>query len=282
MTEDRAYSYTILRYVHDVVSGEALNVGVVMHAPATGFLRVRTRKTSGRLRHVFPDLDRRAFVDAMRAVDRGIASIASQANGEPLFDLQTNALRLARKVLPDDDSSLRWSPVGAGLTADPDTTLDRLYERFVARFDRRADRRRRTDEDIWRPVREMLAERDLQIPFESKIVSGTQDRIEFKKAWKNGSWHAYEAVSFDLADADHIKDKARRWRGHLSAVGEGSGEEVDVHFVLGLPRDRGLMPAYKTARQILAGAPFATEVVDESDVDDLVATLEREYRARRR
>ena len=29
MTEKQAYSYTVLRYIHDVVSGEALNVGVV-------------------------------------------------------------------------------------------------------------------------------------------------------------------------------------------------------------------------------------------------------------
>ena len=36
MTEKQAYSYTVLRYIHDVVSGEALNVGVVMHAPAAG------------------------------------------------------------------------------------------------------------------------------------------------------------------------------------------------------------------------------------------------------
>ena len=282
MTENRAYSYTILRYVHDVVSGEALNVGVAMHAPASGFLRVRTRKTIGRLKYVFPDLDRQAFVDAMKAVDRGFASVSKRAKGEFLIDPQTDARRLALKVLPHDDSALQWSPVSTGLTANPAKTFERIYERYVARFDRKADRRRRTDEDIWRPVREKLAERDVHVPFEQKVVVGTQDRIEFKKAWKNGRWHAYEAVSFDLADADHIKGKARRWRGHLSAVEDGNSEDIDLHFVLGSPQDRSLMPAYETAKQILEGAPFATEVVDEEDVDDLVATLEDEYRAQRR
>lgn len=282
MTENRAYSYTILRYVHDVVSGESLNVGVVMHAPAAGFLTVRTRKTISRLKYAFPDLDRRAFVDAMRAVDRGFSSIAKRAKGEPLFSPQADARHLALKVLPHDDSALQWSPVGTGLTANPAKTFERLYERHVARFDRKADHRRRTDEDIWRPVREKLAERDVHIPFEPKVVAGRQDQIELKKAWKNGRWHAYEAVSFDLADADNIKDKARRWRGHLSAVGDGSSEDIDLHFVLGLPQDRTLLPAYKTAKQILEGAPFAREVVEESEVDQLVASLEDEYRAHQR
>ena len=161
MTKSQAYSYTILRYVHDVVSGEALNVGVVMHAPETSFLAVRTRKTTGRLKHVFPDLDKQAFVNAMRAVDRGFASIGKGAKGEPLFDPQSDARRLALKVLPDDDSALQWSPVGTGLTAHPANTFERLYERYVARFDRKTDHRRRTDDDIWRPVREKLAERDI-------------------------------------------------------------------------------------------------------------------------
>ena len=83
MTQKQAYSYTVLRYVHDVVSGEALNVGVVMHAPKAEFLEVRTRKTIGRLKQAFPDLDRRAFVMSMGAVDRGFAAIAKQASKVP-------------------------------------------------------------------------------------------------------------------------------------------------------------------------------------------------------
>ena len=135
MTEKQAYSYTVLRYVHDVVSGEALNVGVVMHAPAASFLKVRTRKTVGRLKQAFPDLDPAAFADVMQAVDRGFSAIAKQANEMSLLDARTDARAHALQVLPDDDSALQWSPTGTGLTADPARTLERLYERYVARYD---------------------------------------------------------------------------------------------------------------------------------------------------
>ena len=91
MTEKRAYSYAVLRYVHDMVSGEALNVGVVMHAPAASFLKARTRKTVGRLKQAFPDLDPAAFADAMQAVDCGFSTIAKQANGMSLFDARSDA-----------------------------------------------------------------------------------------------------------------------------------------------------------------------------------------------
>ena len=171
MTEKRAYSYTVLRYVHDVVSGEALNVGVVMHIQSTGLLKMQTRKTIGRLKKTFPDLDRHDFVETMRTVDRGFAAINKKGNGAPQFDRLSNAHSLALRVLPQDDSALQWSPVGSGLTSDPAKTFERLYERYVAQYDHKSDRRR-TNEDVWRFVRGKLVERDVHIPFESKLVAG--------------------------------------------------------------------------------------------------------------
>ena len=274
MTKKQAYSYTVLRYIHDVVSGESLNVGVVMHTPATKCLRGRTRKTIGRLKQVFPDLDRNAFVHSMQAVDRGLTATAKQAN--PLFDKQTDARGYALKVLPIDDSSLQWSPTGTGLTADPDKTFERLYKRYVVRYNLKSPRRR-TDEDVWRPVQDKLAERGINVPFKPKAIVGTQDRIVFEKAWQNGRWHAYEPVSLDLADADGIKDKARRWRGHLAAVAEGTPEEIDLHFLLGRPQNISLMGAYETAKAIMEHAHFAADVVDENEIDNLVASIETAY-----
>lgn len=147
MTEKQAYSYTVLRYIHDVVSGEALNVGIVMHAPTAGFLKVRTRKTIGRLKQAFPDLDRAAFADAMQAVDRGFSAIAKQASEMSLFDARTDARAHSLEVLPDDDSALQWSQTGTGLTADLARTFEHLYERYVARYDSTAVKRRSDDDN---------------------------------------------------------------------------------------------------------------------------------------
>lgn len=277
MTEKQSYTYTVLRYVHDVVSGEALNVGVVMHVQSTGLLEVRTRKTVGRLKQAFPDLDRQGFVEAMKAVDRGLRAASGRLKHKALSDRQFDARIQALQVLPEDDSALQWSPVGSGLTTNPAKTFENLYQRYVAQYDRTSERRR-TDEDVWRPVRGMLAARNVNIPFEHKVVASEQDQIEFKKAWKNGEWHAYEPLSLDLADADNIKDKARRWRGHLSAVAEGFEDDIKLHFVVGRPQAAALMPAYESAKEILKGARFEPEVVDEHDVDDFVAALEVEYR----
>jgi hypothetical protein len=276
MTEKQAYSYTILRYVHDVLSGEAINVGIVLHVPDAGFLKVRTRHTAGRLKSVFPNIDKSAFSEAMKAIERGIATVAKRSRGEPLLALKANALGYAREVLPRDDSSLQWSPIGTGLTASPDKTLERLYYRFVGRYDHKPARRR-ADSDVWRQVQDKLSERGIDIQFEPKVLIGSQDRLEFKKAWKNGRWHAYEPLSMDLADAENIKDKARLWRGHLSAVSDSSHDDIQLCFITGQPQNLSLMTAYENAKEILRGSSFHPQVIDEREVDELLEDIERKY-----
>jgi len=271
----QAYSYVVLRYVHDPVADESVNVGVLVHAPASCFLHARTRTTFGRLRKLFPDLDGEAFKRALRGVEEGVDRLAKEAASTPLLP-SSDAASLARTVLPDDDSGLRWSRVGTGLTLDPAATLDTLFLRFVARHDKLADRRR-DDDDVWRFISQKLTAHDVADRFEEKTIRGGADEITLRHAWKNGRWHAVEPVSLDLADADGVKGKARRWLGHLSAV-DGLEQQALVHLVVGRPADVDLAPAYRDALAILRKAP-AAEVVEEDEAEAVVTRLADEIMA---
>lgn len=278
MSGKHPYSYTVLRYVHDVTTSEFVNVGVVMHIPSENSLRVRTRHTIGRIKDVFPDLNRRAFIDAMTSVERDINRIAKEIVTCGLLTRDGDAATYARRALPSDYSSLQWSPIGTGLTENADKTFERLYERFVARYDGQSTRRR-SDDDVWRPVRDLLAERSVCIQLEKKEISGKTDTIAFERTWKNGVWHAYEPVSLDLADAEGIKDKARRWLGHLAAVVDGSIDPFKVYFILGKPQTASLLTAYESAKAILSCAPGGPEIFEEDEAELLVSSIEDEYRA---
>jgi hypothetical protein len=278
MTEQRPYTYTTLRYVHDVRTGEFLNVGVVVHVASLGRLEFRTRKTFGRAKHMFPDLDGEAFRTSMQAVDRTLAAQARRIADARLLDTDGTAASIARKALPADDSTLQWSEAGSGLSDDIAQTLDRLYARMVTRYDPHT-LRRRTDEDVWRPVREKLDQLEIPIQLEEKVIASATDEVSFKHAWKNGKWHAYEPLSLDLADADGIKDKARRWRGHLAAVADGAREDLKLHFIVGAPQNPTLQPAYQKALTILRQADFNPTVFEDTQIDNLVAEIEDEVRA---
>lgn len=281
MIDKTAYSYTLLRYVHDVLTGEFVNVGVVLFIPSTGLVRFKLRRTIGRLKGVFPDIDRKAFVSSMAAVRSGLKLVAKSERESGLLKSDGDASALARRALPPDDSSLQWSPSGTGITASPDETLDRLFERFVARYDTH-HHVRRSDDEVWRPVRQKLEERNLAQHLQEKSITGGVDDIVFRHAWKNGQWHVYEPLSFDLADAEGIKTKAREWLGHLSAVvAGGKNEPFKPHFIVGAPSNPTLQDAFRSAISILEQAPNHPEIFEESELDQLVEQIENEVRDHR-
>lgn len=278
MTHKTPYTYTVLRYVHDVTTGEFVNVGVVVHAPSVRYVGTKLRHTHGRLSSMFPDLDSDAFRSSMRVIERELKAFAANYSKDDLFSSDGDAGAIARKVLPADDSSLQWSPVGAGLATDMDQLLARLFERLIERYNDKPERLKRNDEDVWRPVRERLEQSGIAARLGKTVIRGEVDELQFKHAWKNGVWHCYEPISFDLADADNIKDKARRWMGHLSAVREAA-DQFRPHFIVGAPNDRSLIPAFEDALAILRKSPVPAEVYAESEVDELVARIEAEISA---
>lgn len=277
MTTKEPYSYVVLRYIHDVLTGEFVNVGLVMVAPGQSLILAKARKTFGRIKSVFPDLDSDSYKRAIEAVERGMKAVERGLKSEGLLRVEQDARDYGRIALPLDDSSLQWSPVGAGMTSNPQKTFDQLYQRFVARYDRPQERRR-SDEDVWRPVEAKLKEQGVRLELEPKRIQGSTDAVEFRHAWKNGRWHVYEPLSFDLSDADHIKDKARRWLGHLSAVKAGAAEDVQVHFIVGRPQNASLVPAYRNAMEILRQVPFDNDVFEEDQIEDFVNRIEDEVR----
>jgi hypothetical protein len=272
----RAYTYVLLRYRHDALAGEFANVGVVLHEPMSGFLGAQVRHTLGRLAKMFPDLDAEPLKAALRSLERAVNDLARSEGGDLLATL-TDAGALARSVMPTDDTSFVWGPIGSGVTEDPAETLQRLYRRFVGRYDERQTHHR-DDAAVWKPVRDRLAERNLADRLQPKTITSLVDRVEFEHAWENGAWHCYQPLSFDLANEENIRDKARRWAGHMLALG-GASDPFRPYFFVGSPSDLALVPAYRAAIGILKLSPCEPRVIEEAGIDDLVSQIEDEIRA---
>lgn len=277
MTNKLPYTYVVLRYVHDLSTAEFVNVGVVLTCPKRKFFDAQLRHTHRRLSSIFPDLDASAFRATMRAIENAIKNVGAAQEADDLFSENCDALSLAKKVLPADDSSLQWSPMGSGIASDPRLQLDRLFERLVSGYDGKNDHKR-SDADVWRPVRDRLIEARLGSKLHEKTIKSDVDQINFEHAWKNGAWHCYQPLSFDLADAEGIKRKARQWMGHLTAVSDAT-EPFKPYFIVGAPSDGKLMKAYGDALLILEKSPVAPEIFTESQIDELVTQIEIEVSA---
>ncbi len=269
------YTFSTLRYVHDVVSGEFVNVGVALYAPDTRFLGISCVTTYSRLSAFFGVINGDHFKKMMRHITSGIEEFGEQVRTEFAFQKSLNIRGWTDKVLPADDSSLQFSPPKGGLTDDPQATLEKLYERYVGHYAQRARPPSRSDEEVERIFRDVLAERQLLKELRPKKIVGPDYEHEFPYSWKNGIWHASEAVSFDLMDSGTIIDKANRWLGRAVSL-NGSEEKFKVYLLLGKPHRSQLKKAFTTAENILHKMPCEHEFIREEEAESFAEHIREE------
>jgi hypothetical protein len=260
------YTYTLLRYIHDTVTGECVNVGVALLSPDAHFVGARCRDTSGRIIKVFPGVDGDSFKFLMQHIEKQFSILGDQLRQElPLGPQPSNIMDLALRVLPADDSSLQWAPnIGSGLTEDPKATLDALFKRMVMFHDEKKAVYRRDDTAVWRNYRRDLETQHVLKYLKPKTISCAGDQIEFGQAWKNNVWHCLAPVSFDLASDESMREKAHRWLGQLMSL-KASREKFKVYLLLGEPQQPDLKHAFTKTLRILEMIPVTKELVRERD-----------------
>jgi hypothetical protein len=264
-----AYTYAVLQYRHDVWVGEALNIGVLLYSESARYLRFKFRTGQGRLAHAYPDLDHRALRDAVKALGRRFERIADQSG---FFLPSGGAIEVGRKVLVPDDSSLSWGVAGSGVTDDPEVALEKVYARFVAKYDHPSGREVRTDEMVFEAVRRKLEVAELYERVRPHVVKSQFASIPFDHAIENGAWHVIQPLSFDSADEERMLDKAAKWAGRLQSISECEGS-VRPYFVTGKPLNQSLIPHYYRMVDFLRASPLEPIVMDEEQAGELVAMV---------
>mgnify|MGYP006276171185 FL=1 len=271
-----AYSFAVLRYVHDILTGEFVNVGVVLYAPEVKYLGGLCNTRYGRLSRLFGDIDGEYFRGLMRHIEARFDELGDRLRNDlPLYEPPAHVMEIARDVLPPDDSSLQWSEPGGGRTEDPGKTLEQLFDRLVGRYESRAARASRNDEDVWRTFKKEFETRRVLNHLHPKRIEAPDYDYEFEHAWKNRGWHLLEPISFDLLEADSILEKANRWLGRAISL-QDSPEEFRLHLLLGEPSLQKLRSTYTRAENILHRIPGNPVFVHEREAGDFSATVASE------
>jgi Protein of unknown function (DUF3037) len=265
------YSYSVLRYIHDIGTGEFINVGVVLTSGSSKFVAAKFKMTFGRLKATFPTIDAEVFKTRMRRLQTTFNQISDGHFESRNLSTENSLDELIHSVIKADDSSLQWSPPGSGLSKDLQNTLTTLHQRFVTKYDIDLATERRKDEDVWRQFKLELEKRNVMSHLEEKVIEVADDSVKFEHAWKNGVWHCYEPISFDLASDSSIKDKAHKWLGQISSI-QKSKEDFSVYFLVGKPESEKLHSAYQKALSILNKAP-ACKIIEEKDAQEFSETV---------
>ena len=128
------YSFCILRYAHDPIAGECLNIGVLLVCERAGFLDVRLEHDSERLSSAFAGFDAERFEEVL-----GHFETAVEHERQEMFESKqivadrkdVTADRVVARIWTDTDLSFRASEPMGGLSDDLPGTLETLFQRFV-------------------------------------------------------------------------------------------------------------------------------------------------------
>jgi hypothetical protein len=268
------YTFSVLRYVHDGVTNEFVNVGVALYSGDVSYLKAKCTIQYGRITQVFDRIDGDRFKQLVRHIEEEVARVGDRVKQRalPFAELDTKIESLLRQVLPPDDSGIQFSPAAWGVSADLDRTLHELYERYVERYTGSQEVLSRSDDEVWRVFRDELDRRNVRLA--PKKITAPDYEYQFRAAWKNDVWHVYEPVSFDLVEANSLVDKANRWVGRSASLAD-SPEPFRLHLLIGAPQDPQLQPAFTRARNILRKMSGNPELVMESEASAFAAELER-------
>lgn len=242
MKPELAYRYIVLRYQHDVRTEEFLNVAVLFWAPDRTRLEFVFSERAKRLTAAFPGVETDRLCRSLRELKSRFEKLHLEASD----DIQS----IARKALPCDDSSLRWSTPRAGHSTNLDGALEHAFHSMVTLYEARPQKHVRSDADIWKEIENYLRPHNVLYRFHPASIKSPIREYRFNHSWMNGRPHVLAPISLDGEDRDAVADKTTKWVGQIVDLTR-SREDFRLDLVIGEPIAPEFRSEYRSAIDLL-------------------------------
>lgn len=135
ITDAINYEYQILRYRHDAVSGEFVNIGVVFFDVDNRILRTRIAEKHERILQFFGQVSSAFLLKTTKHIENEFNKIAQDlANGKNISFKSIK--KITSSVLPINDNGLFFSEVHKGWHFNFYSAFDATFDRLVGRYNR--------------------------------------------------------------------------------------------------------------------------------------------------
>lgn len=270
------FEYAVLRYVHDPVANECLNIGIVVFSRSDVgvFFDSRFEQRYGRLSEAFSGFNGENFRRFVSRIQRHVEHSCTKLNESALFQRYATSLsEMLNEIIPDPGLSFRFGEVCAGITEDPSTELDHLFYRFITSQCERSQVDNRNDEAVWNTFKAPLKAHRVLDRLVEKTFTADEFEYTFPHAFKNGKWHVLESASFDYVRPEQVKQKATNYLGIGSALSKNP-EIGKMYLLLGKPTRESHLKQYERAKRLLSEHLQIDHVlIEEQDADELAETV---------
>ena len=127
------YQYQIIRYIHDRITGEFVNVGLLLFEPASKFLDCRVVNKYSRISQFFGEINGSFLLSTLKQFQTQVSEISGSmdeflSNNKDFKDISS----ISNFILPKDDSALIVTDVKYGIDVKVEAAFEDLYHRLVS------------------------------------------------------------------------------------------------------------------------------------------------------
>jgi hypothetical protein len=263
----KTFTFQILHYRHDLVSGEFVNVGVVVYDEQDRTFDRKILQKHTRISSFFTNLDGKYFKERLKEIERAARKLCEDTTSR--LEGQTLS-QITETLLPQDDGCFYFSEVKTRQDVNIKAALDDLFARLVLKHIAET-KTYTTDESVWKDLyKEYFDRLELTAKLTTHKIKTQDDEFVFEHAWKNGVWNIYEPVAFNLQDVQSIKNKVYKWVGKIGELA-GASEEISLHFLSTLPQKEDLLRFINTKLTSVAqNSSLALQIISEENIETFV------------
>lgn len=266
------FTYSVIRYVHDPVADERLNIGIVVYCPSLGYLDAKIERRYERLSRAFVGFDSETYRRQLDALDRSLFHVKHDQQSMFQEDRKPDMDSILRRILPDNGLSVQYGTPRGGMTPDPEAELLHLFDRAIALQGERDRRERRSDEEVMRTYERLLPQ-PVRHALKAQRFVTPEAELRFEHAFKNERWHVLQPISLDFLDQAGIQRKATSWLGNAVAL-EDAIEPIELYYLVGSPADPDFRTAYEKGLRLLDKSPITHKIIREEDAEAFAEWLE--------
>lgn len=270
-------TYSVLKYHHSLVLGEAINVGIIFYFLEEERLEF-VAGNSNRIKSIYPDFDQTVYNYLIKSIERKVCevkeSIFSSFISKTDFKKYINS-----SILPEDATVLQFSdPTKVSTTIKgADKIIDDLSRVFLPGIiTKKPEVVRHNESFLIKKFVSYISDKDKAL--EKKLirnktihaeVNHTKIELKFDFAWQNGSTNLIKPLSFDLSDEQSIQNKSTQYFGYLNLLTDYSKKNnLRFDFLVSKPQNKDLVESYETALNILELSDAPKRIITEADIQN--------------
>lgn len=270
------YYTAVIRYIPDIVSGECMNVGVIVYAPTAAFFDYKFENQTQILSEVFGDFStshHRKYIRTLKenfsVVKARVASTKHELDF-PLPDFKS----LLESILPYDDVSYRVEYVGGGLSTEETlpTKLSQEFSRFIGNH-KNNKKKEDPEKNIWSKFSDIFSQKELLTHFTPKTIEISNGiTLEFEHCWQNGKANIIQPIFLGYKEQKRIESSIWQWSGKVNELYKQK-DNVEINFLVALSDDNNLANRTKKILDLLS-VYENTNIYHEDDYEDFAKSFE--------